>query len=79
MNNYLSENIYNVTAGTNMSNNDDIDNDDIDSDDIELNVEESEDSLFHDKKTLSKDKMEYKRKLEEYLENKRLEDELNYY
>jgi len=49
----------------------------IESDEIDL--EDDEDSSMLDKKGLSKDKMEFKRKLEEYLENKRLNDELNYY
>jgi len=50
----------------------------IESDEIDTEEDEEESSIF-DKKVLSKAKMESKRKLEEYLENKKLEDELNYY
>jgi len=49
----------------------------IESDEVDL--ENDEDPSMLDKKGLSKDKIEFKRKLEEYLENKRLKDELNYY
>jgi len=45
----------------------------------EIDTESDEESSILDKKMLSKAKMEAKRKLEEYLENKKLEDELNYY
>jgi len=40
---------------------------------------DTEESSILTKKGLSKEKMDSKRKLEEYLENKKLEDELNYY
>ena len=46
---------------------------------IETDTEIDEEQSILDKKGLSKDKMESKRKLEEYLENKKLEDELNHY
>ena len=58
-----------------MSENDD----DIDNDEIDFEDEEDEVLSFVDKKLLSKDKMNFKRKLEEYLENKKLEDELYNY
>ena len=45
----------------------------------DIDSENNDESSFTDNKVLSKDKMESKRKLEEYLENKRLEDELNNY
>lgn len=45
----------------------------------ELNPELEEDSSLLNKKGLSKEKMEAKRRLEEYFENKRLEEELNNY
>jgi len=45
----------------------------------EIDTENDEESSILDKKVLSKAKMEAKRKLEEYLENKKLEDDLNYY
>ena len=48
-------------------------------DDIDTNNDNENESSYSDKRELSKAKMESKRKLEEYLENKRLEDELNYY
>ena len=50
---------------------------DIESDETE--TENDEELSIVDKKSLSKDKMEAKRKLEEYLENKKLEDELNHF
>lgn len=60
-----------------MSKNDDeIDGDEIDYEDED---NENDELSFMDKKSLSADKMDFKRKLEEYLENKRLEDELSYY
>ena len=49
----------------------------IESDDVDTEIDEESSTL--DKKCLSKEKMISKRKLEEYLENKKLEDELNYY
>ena len=45
----------------------------------EVETEIDKESLNLDKKGLSKEKIESKRKLEEYLENKKIEDELNYY
>jgi len=45
----------------------------------EIDSESNEESSTEGKIRLSKDKMESKRKLEEYLENKKIEDELNYY
>jgi len=45
----------------------------------EIDSENDEESSILDKKVLSKAKIEAKRKLEKYLENKKLEDELNYY
>ena len=44
----------------------------------EIDIEIDEESPIVDKKGLSKEKMESKRKLEEYLENKKIEDEFNY-
>ena len=62
---------FNLFKGKKMSEKE-IESDEIDS-------ENDEESSILDKKVLSKAKMEAKRKLEEYLENKKLEDELNYY
>ena len=45
----------------------------------EIDIESDEESSSVDKKRLSKEKMESKRKLEEHLENKKLKDEHNYY
>lgn len=45
----------------------------------EFNSELEEESSLLNKKGLSKEKMDAKRRLEEYLENKRLEEELNNY
>ena len=49
----------------------------IESDEVETEIDKESQNL--DKKGLSKEKIESKRKLEEYLENKKIEDELNYY
>ena len=56
-------------------------NDEVKTDEVsdELNPELEEESSLLNKKGLSKEKMEAKRRLEEYFENKRLEDELNNY
>ena len=62
---------FNLFEGKKMS------EEDIESDDSE--TENDEELSIVDKKALSKDKMEAKRKLEEYLENKKIEDEFNYY
>ena len=48
------------------------------SDEFDSELEEEESSTLN-KKGLSKEKIDAKRKLEEYLENKRLEEELNNY
>jgi len=50
-------------------------------DEIDFDDEDNEDNemAFVDKKLLSKNKMDFKRKLEEYLENKKLEEELYNY
>lgn len=50
-------------------------------DEIDFDDEDSEanEMAFVDKKLLSKNKMDFKRKLEEYLENKKLEEELYNY
>jgi len=47
------------------------------SDEFDSELEEESSTL--NKKGLSKEKIDAKRKLEEYLENKRLEEELNNY
>ena len=52
--------------------------DEIEDDEIEEEEEEEESSVL-DKKGISQEKMAFKRKLEEYLENKKIEDECNYY
>ena len=56
-------------------------NDEVKPDEVpdEFNSELEEESSPLNKKGLSKEKMDAKRRLEEYLENKRLEEELNYY
>lgn len=56
-------------------------NDEVKTDEVsdELDSELEEESSLLNKKGLSKEKMEAKRRLEEYFENKRLEDELNNY
>lgn len=56
-------------------------NDEVKTDEVsdELNPELEEESSLLNKKGLSKEKMEAKRRLEEYFENKRLEEELNNY
>jgi predicted HicB family RNase H-like nuclease len=50
-------------------------------DEIDFDDEDNEanEMAFVDKKLLSNNKMDFKRKLEEYLENKKLEEELYNY
>jgi len=48
-------------------------------DEIDFEDDENNETSFVDKKLISKNKMIFKKKLEEYFENKRLEDELYNY